>query len=60
MIRTIKSDKPLERVRKRPKTGIDIVEQTLETLFEMVINQPEIMEIDIKTLLAVREGLGVQ
>ena len=59
MIRSIKGYKLLKGFRGRPKTEIDILEKSLVALSDMVINHPEIMELDINPLLVYPEGHGV-
>jgi acetyltransferase len=59
MIRSIKGYKLLKGFRGRPKTEIDILEKSLVALSDMVINHPEIMELDINPLLVYPEGQGV-
>ena len=59
MIRSIKGYKLLKGFRGRPKTDLDMLEKSLVALSNMVINHPEIMELDINPLLVYPEGQGV-
>jgi acetyltransferase len=59
MIRSIKGHKLLKGFRGRPKTDLDMLEKSLVALSDMVINHPEIMELDINPLLVYPEGQGV-
>ena len=59
MIRSIKGYKLLKGFRGRPKTELDILEKSLVALSDMVIDHPEIMELDINPLLVYPEGQGV-
>ncbi|MFO7685882.1 MAG: acetate--CoA ligase family protein [Desulfobacterales bacterium] len=58
MIRRIKGYKLLQGFRGRPRTDIDILERSLVALSDMVIDHPEIMELDINPLLVYPEGQG--
>jgi acetyltransferase len=58
MIRNIKGYKLLQGFRGRPKTDIETLERSLVSLSELVINHPEIMELDINPLLVHPEGQG--
>ena len=58
MIRSIKGYKLLKGFRGRPKTDLDVLEKSLVALSDMVINHPEIMELDINPLLVYPEGQG--
>jgi acetyltransferase len=59
MIRSIKGYKLLKGFRGRPKTELDTLEKSLVALSDMVIDHPEIMELDINPLLVYPEGQGV-
>lgn len=58
MIEGIKGKKILEGFRGRPKADKMIIEETLVRLSDMVVNHPEISEIDINPLLVHEEGKG--
>ena len=58
MIRSIKGYKLLKGFRGRPKTDLDMLEKYLVALSDMVINHPEIMELDINPLLVYPENQG--
>jgi len=59
MIRNIKGYKLLKGFRGRPKTDIETLERSIVDLSGMVINHPEIMELDINPLLVHPQGKGV-
>lgn len=59
MVRAIKGHKLLSGYRGAPKTDIATVERMLVGLSEMVINHPEIKELDINPLLVHPDGQGV-
>ena len=59
MVRAIKGYKLLSGFRGAPKTDIATVERMLVGLSEMVINHPEIKELDINPLLVHPDGQGV-
>ncbi|HHP7234659.1 MAG TPA: acetate--CoA ligase family protein [Desulfobacterales bacterium] len=59
MIRTIKGYKLLRGFRNRPQTDIERLEQALVSLSNMVINHPEIIELDINPLLVHPAGEGI-
>ena len=58
MIRNIKGYKLLQVFRGRPKADIEILEKSLVALSDMVMNHPEITELDINPLLVHEEGRG--
>jgi len=59
MVRAIKGYKLLTGYRGAPKTDIATIEKMLVGLSEMVLNHPEIKELDINPLLVHPEGQGV-
>jgi acetyltransferase len=59
MIRNIKGYKLLKGFRGRPKTDIETLERSIVALSAMVINHPEIMELDINPLLVHPQAKGV-
>jgi acetyltransferase len=58
MIESIKGYKILQGFRGRPKVDIQALEKILVCLSNMVMNHPEIMEMDINPLLVHEEGKG--
>jgi acetate---CoA ligase (ADP-forming) len=58
MIQSIKGYKLLQGFRGRPKVDTLILEKILVSLSEMVMNHPEIKEMDINPLLVHEEGKG--
>jgi acetyl coenzyme A synthetase (ADP forming)-like protein len=58
MIRSIKGYKLLQGFRGKPKADIETIEKALVSLSDMVINHPEIAELDINPLLVHKEGRG--
>ncbi|MGD2270435.1 MAG: acetate--CoA ligase family protein [Desulfobacterales bacterium] len=56
MIRSIKGYKLLQGFRGKPKADIETVEKSLVSLSDMVINHPEIAELDVNPLLVHEEG----
>jgi acetyltransferase len=58
MIESIKGYKILQGFRGRPKVDIQALEKILVCLSDMVMNHPEIMEMDINPLLVHEEGKG--
>jgi acetate---CoA ligase (ADP-forming) len=59
MVRAIKGYKLLTGYRGAPRTDIAIIERMLVGLSAMVLNHPEIKELDINPLLVHPEGQGV-
>jgi acetyltransferase len=59
MVRSIKGHKLLAGYRGAPKTDIATIERMLVGLSELVLNHPEIKELDINPLLVHPEGGGV-
>ncbi len=59
MVRSIKGYKLLAGFRGAPKADIATIERMLVGLSEMVIDHPEIKELDINPLLVHAEGAGV-
>ncbi len=59
MVRSIKGHKLLLGYRGAPKTDIGTIERMLVGLSEMVLDHPEIKELDINPLLVHAEGDGV-
>lgn len=58
MIRQIRSFKLLTGVRGNPASDIESIEETLLRLSAMVVNHPEISEMDINPLIVHAEGHG--
>jgi acetate---CoA ligase (ADP-forming) len=58
MIRSIKGYRLLQGFRGRPKADTQILEEILVSLSAMVLNHPEIKEMDINPLLAHEAGRG--
>ncbi|HVO66959.1 MAG TPA: acetate--CoA ligase family protein [Syntrophales bacterium] len=58
MIQQIKGYKLLTGFRGRPKVDIEALEKAVVSLSDMVVNHPEIKEMDINPLMAYREGEG--
>jgi acetyl coenzyme A synthetase (ADP forming)-like protein len=59
MVRSIKGHKLLAGYRGAPKTDIATIERMLVGLSDLVLNHPEIKELDINPLLVHPEGDGV-
>jgi acetyltransferase len=59
MVRSIKGHKLLSGVRGAPKTDIGTIERMLVGLSDLVLDHPEIKELDINPLLVHPEGEGV-
>jgi acetate---CoA ligase (ADP-forming) len=58
MIREIKGYKLFTGFRGRPKGDVEILERSVIQLSDMVVNHPEIIELDINPLLVHEEGKG--
>jgi acetyl coenzyme A synthetase (ADP forming)-like protein len=58
MVREIKSYKMFTGFRGRPKSDIEILEKNIVRLSDMVVNHPEIIELDINPLLVHEEEKG--
>ena len=58
MVNEIKSYKMFTGFRGRPKSDVEILEKNMVRLSDMVVNHPEIMELDINPLLVHEEGRG--
>ncbi|MBF0224083.1 MAG: acetate--CoA ligase family protein [Desulfobacterales bacterium] len=58
MIKGIKGYALLSGFRGKPKADTDAIEKLLVSLSHMVVNHPEIMELDINPLLVHEEGDG--
>ncbi len=58
MIREIKGYKLFTGFRGRPKGDIEVLEKSMMQLSDMVVNHPEIIELDINPLLVHEEGKG--
>ena len=58
MMRKIKGYKLLKGFRGRPEADLATVERLLVSLSDMVINHPEIQELDINPLLVHEKGQG--
>jgi len=59
MVRSIKGHKLLSGYRGAPKTDIATIERMLVGLSDLVVDHPEIKELDINPLLVHPEGEGV-
>ena len=58
MVREIKGFRMFTGFRGRPKSDVEIIEMNMVRLSEMVVNHPEIIELDINPLLVHEEGKG--
>jgi acetyltransferase len=58
MVQQIKGYRLLMGFRGRPKSDIEALEKAVVSLSNMVVNHPEIKEMDINPLMAYREGQG--
>jgi acetyltransferase len=58
MIREIKGYQLFTGFRGRPKGDVEILEKSMVRLSDMVVNHPEIIELDINPLLVHEEGKG--
>lgn len=58
MVRSIKSFPLLNGFRGKPKADLEIIHKLLVSLSDLVINHPEIKELDINPLLVHPEGKG--
>ena len=58
MIRKIKGYKLFEGFRGRPKADVETLEKLVVSLSNMVVNHPEIQQIDINPLLVHERGMG--
>ena len=58
MIRAIKGYKLLQGFRGRPKSDMEILEKSLVALSDMMMNHPEIIELDINPILVHEQGNG--
>jgi acetyltransferase len=58
MVNEIKGYKMFVGFRGRPKSDVEILEKNMVRLSDMVVNHPEIMELDINPLLVHEEGRG--
>lgn len=58
MIREIKGYKILAGVRGRPEVDIEALERAIVSLSDLVLNHPEIKEMDINPLIAHQKGRG--
>ncbi len=58
MVQEIKGYKLLTGFRGRPRADIDAIEKAIVSLSNMVINHPEIKEMDINPLMVHAEGNG--
>jgi acetyltransferase len=59
MVRSIKGHKLLSGYRGAPKADIATIERMLVGLSDLVMNHPEIKELDVNPLLVHPEGEGV-
>ena len=58
MIQSIQGYKLLKGFRGRPVTDTQAIEKTLAAVSDMVVNHPEIMEMDINPMIVHGKGLG--
>ena len=58
MVGEIKGYKIFTGFRGRPKSDVEIIEKDIVRLSNMVVNHPEILELDINPLLVHEEGKG--
>ena len=58
MVSEIKGYKMFTGFRGRPKSDVEILEKSIIRLSEMVMDHPEIIELDINPLLVHEEGKG--
>ena len=58
MVGEIKGYKMFTGFRGRPKSDVEILEKSIIRLSDMVVNHPEIIELDINPLLVHEEGKG--
>ncbi len=58
MMQKIKGYKLLRGFRGKPKADVEIIEKTLVSISDMVMDNPEIMEMDINPMLVHEEGCG--
>lgn len=58
MVQGIKGYKIFKGFRGRPKSDIEVLEKSIVSLSEMVMNHPEINELNINPLLVHEEGNG--
>ncbi|MGA9178094.1 MAG: acetate--CoA ligase family protein, partial [Desulfobacterales bacterium] len=58
MIHEIKGFKLFEGFRGRPKADLEVIEKALVSLSDMVMNHPEISEMDINPLMIHEQGKG--
>ena len=58
MVGEIKGYKIFTGFRGRPKSDVEILEKNIIRLSDMVVNHPEIIELDINPLLVHEEGKG--
>ena len=58
MVHEIKGYKIFTGFRGRPKSDVEILEKSIIRLSDMVVNHPEIIELDINPLLVHEEGKG--
>jgi acetate---CoA ligase (ADP-forming) len=59
MIRSIKGIKLLKAFRGRPETDFEAIQRSLVSLSELMMDHPEITELDINPLIAHGKGGGV-
>jgi acetate---CoA ligase (ADP-forming) len=58
MVHEIKGYKMFTGFRGRPKSDVEILEKNIVRLSDMVLNHPEIIELDVNPLLVHGEGKG--
>ena len=58
MIHEIKGFKLFEGFRGRPKADLEVIQKALVSLSDMVMNHPEISEMDINPLMVHEQGKG--
>ncbi len=58
MMQKTKGYKLLRGFRGKPKADVDVIERALVSISDMVLDNPEIMEMDINPMLVHEEGCG--
>ena len=58
MMHEIRGFKLFEGFRGRPRADLKVIEKSLVTLSDLVLNHPEISELDINPLMIHEEGHG--
>ena len=58
MVRSIRGYKLFQGFRGRPKADVEEIEKCMVRLSNMVMNHPEIVEMDVNPLLVHEKGKG--